>query len=42
MAAFALETSNLFDEFDGRWSTFNLQVGTGLDGLQSFRVIVST
>lgn len=42
MAAFSLETSGVFDEFDGQWSTFNLEVGTGKSGGQSFRAVVST
>jgi hypothetical protein len=42
MSAFSLETSGLFDEDDGRWSTFNLDVGTGPSGPQSFRAVVST
>jgi hypothetical protein len=42
MSAFSVETSGTFDDDDGLWSTFNMDVGTGTSGPQSFTVIVST
>jgi hypothetical protein len=40
--AFSVQPSNVFDQGDGQWSTFNLQVGGGSGGPQNFRVVVST
>src|ERR1700712_1557651 len=41
-SAFSVQPSRQFDDGEGLWSTFNLQVGGGSSGPQNFRAIVST